>query len=136
MMDDARHAAYSAYLQDLARRLLVGEWGISLSRGECDDGRDRATISLHHAKDEAVVRVHEDFFGRSPEGQRQTLVHELLHVQTARLCRVVTRLAEEIDNPAAAYAAKCHDEEEEIVVDRLARAIAPLLPLPPRMEGA
>ena len=101
------------------------------------DGSDRATVSTHHKKDDAIIELHEDFFGRTPEGQRQTLVHEVLHLQTARLCRAFTQLAKQFpEHGAIAYAAQRHDDEEEIVVDRLARAIAPLMPLPPTVEDA
>jgi hypothetical protein len=46
------------------------------------------------------------------------------------LCRVVTRLGNLIDEPSMEYAKRAHDEEEEIVVQRLARILAPYLPLP------
>jgi hypothetical protein len=35
-----------------------------------------------------------------------------------------------VDDPSMAYVRKAHDEEEEIAVQRLARIIAPYLPLP------
>ncbi len=130
-MNDAEHAAYSAYLRHLAQLLLVGDWEIALMRLSSDDGA-RAQISLHREKDEASVFLHRDFFGFTREQQRRTLVHELLHIQTARICRAMTQLAEQFaDHSTIQYACIRLGEEEEILIDRLARSVAPLLPLPP-----
>ncbi len=130
-MNDAQHAVLSGYIRDLADAMGLRDWSISLGRYISDTGEYRAQITLHRQKDEAEVELSEAWFGRTPEEQRQTVVHELLHIHTARLCRTLTRFTEQVGGELATYLAKEHDEEEEIVIERLARVLAPYLPLPP-----
>jgi len=130
-MNDAQHAALSAYIRDLADVLHLRDWEISLSRTISDTGHYRAEISLHQQKDEAIIELAESWFGRTREQQRRTLVHELLHIHTSRLCRVMTRVSTQIGSELMTYLESTHGEEEEIVIERLARVIAPMMPLPP-----
>jgi hypothetical protein len=128
-MDDATYATELRYLRTLSDLLGLRDWHITLSRASADTD-NRAQVSIHRGKDEADVTLSAAWLSYSPEQRRLTLCHELLHMHTGRLCRVVTRLHNMIDEPALEYARKAHDEEEEIVVQRLARILAPYLPLP------
>jgi hypothetical protein len=127
-VNDARHAAYTAYLRLLAHHLNLTDWVIVLERAH-HLGSSYARIEINHHKKEAGVTLSENFWGWTPEQQRKTLVHELLHLHTARLCRVMTRLHDQHDTDLVRYAEKALDEEEEIVIEQLARVIAPLMPL-------
>jgi hypothetical protein len=128
-MDDATYSTELRYLRHLADLLGLRDWHITLSRASADSG-SRAQVSVHRGKDEADVTLNSHWLSYSPEQRRMTLCHELLHCHTGRLCRVMTRLHSMIDEPAMEFARRAHDEEEEIVVQRLARVIAPYLPLP------
>jgi hypothetical protein len=128
MMDDATFAAESHYLRQLADLLGLRDWHITLSRGPSDHD-SRAQVYVHRNKDELTVQLNEGWSSMAAEQQRLTLTHELLHAHTGRLCRVVTRLTG-LEGPHMEYVRKAHDEEEEIVIQRLARVIAPHLPLP------
>lgn len=132
-MNDAQHAAWLAYIREIANTLLLHDWDITLSRAISESSIYRAEIALHRERDEANIELSDVWFGRTPEQQRQTLVHELLHIHTTRLCRVVTRLHERLGSDVTTYVENAHDEEEEILVDRLARILAPYLPLPPEI---
>jgi hypothetical protein len=128
-MDDATYATELRYLRHLADLLGLRDWHITLSRAH--SAHDVfAAVRVDRQKDEATVHLNDTWHGFTPEQQRQTLVHELLHCHTGRLHRVMTRLADVVDDPSMAYVKRAHDEEEEIVVQRLARIIAPYLPLP------
>jgi hypothetical protein len=128
-MDDATYTNELRYLRQLADLLGLRDWHITLSRAH--SAHDVfAAVRVDRQKDEATVHLNDTWHGFTPEQQRQTLVHELLHCHTTRLHRVVTRLGYLIDGPAMEYVKQAHDEEEEIVVQRLARVIAPYLPLP------
>jgi hypothetical protein len=128
-MDDATYTTELRYLRTLADLVGLRDWHITLSRAVCDSD-SRAQVSVHRGKDEADVTLSAAWRALSPEQRRLTITHELLHCHTGRLCRVVTRLGNLIDEPSMEYAKRAHDEEEEIVVQRLARVIAPYLPLP------
>lgn len=133
-MNDITHTAWTEYIRLLADRLLLRDWHFVVSRTEADAG-NRAQVGIHHKKDEAEVFLSEAWLAYPPEQQRQTLTHELLHAHLGRLCRVMTRLKEQDDREVVRYANTAFDEEEEIVVETLARILAPMLPLP-RGEGS
>jgi hypothetical protein len=132
-MDDITFGYYQTYLAHLAKMLLVGDWTIRLWR-DPSSGSTHATINIDHQKEQGRIALGADFFARTPEERRQTLCHELLHLQTSRVCRAMTQLAEQFpDQDAVQYANQRLDEEEEILVDRLARVLSPTLPLPPEV---
>lgn len=130
-MTDDQHAAYMAYLRAIADLLGLRDWQIVLERGSAEEGA-RARVFIHRTKDEAMVQFSEMWWSFDREQQRQTIVHELLHAHTGRLCRVVTRLSG-LATDHLEYVLDAHDEEEEIVVQRLSRIIAPFMPLPPEI---
>jgi hypothetical protein len=128
-MDDATYTTELRYLRTLADLLGLRDWHITLSRASAEES-SRAQVDLHLTKDEAEVVLSNQWWTFTPEQRRLTITHELLHAHTTRLCRVVTRLTSMMNEPAMEYAGRAHYEEEEIVVQRLARIIAPYLPLP------
>jgi hypothetical protein len=131
-MNDAQHAAYATYTRSLADALCLKDWVFVLRRESSDEGT-RAQIHLSDKKTEAAITLCERWFVRTPEEQRQTLVHELLHAHTARLCRVVTRLKDQVGGETVGYVDAALDEEEEIAIDTLSRILAPFMPLPPEV---
>ena len=131
-MNDATHDAYQAYLRDLANRLRLTDWVVELHRNTAEAGA-WASVNVMGTQDTATVRLAwPEFFGESPEEQREHLVHELVHCVLHRQCDVVEQLAEMwSENAACQFARKAFLREEEIAVEHLARVIAPFLPLPP-----
>jgi hypothetical protein len=132
---DAQHAAYTGYIREMADRLLLRDWVFELRRESVNEGA-RAQVAIARERNEAAITLCDRWFVRTPEERRQTVVHEMLHLHSARLCRVMTRLRDEVEGDGVRYAANAHNEEEEIMVDALARAIAPFLPLPPEVRDA
>jgi hypothetical protein len=127
-MDDATYATELRYLRDLADLLGLRDWHITLSRASAESG-SRAQVDIHRTKDECEIRLSSEWWSYTLEQRRLTIVHELIHAHTTRLCRVVTRMTG-LGPEHLEYVQRAHDEEEEIVVQRLARIIAPYLPLP------
>lgn len=75
-----------------------------------------------------------EFFNHTPEDRREWLTHECLHVHLDRPQRIIDQLAEQWgDNSATQFAKEAHRKEIEICVQRLARILAPHLPLPPEV---
>ncbi|MBA3580731.1 MAG: hypothetical protein H0W42_12200 [Gemmatimonadaceae bacterium] len=132
-MNDAMHAAYGAYLQSLADLLLLRDWEVELKR-EWADADAYAQACTFDTENHIAIRVTEGFLGHPPEERREWLTHELLHAVMARVNRGVARLGECVpDHLAVQLTCNQHEEESEIVVQQLARIIAPFLPLPPEM---
>jgi hypothetical protein len=132
-MNDAQHEALSTYLRSLADRLLLADWEITLRRETADDDCF-AQVKVWSCENQANVRVSDDFWHGPPEDQREWLVHELGHCHLDRPERVMEQLAEQFsDNSASVFAKEAHRKEIEICVQRLARIIAPFMPLPPEV---
>jgi hypothetical protein len=127
-MDDATYLTELRYLRHLADLLGLRDWHITLSRASAEAG-SRAQVDIHRTKDECEVRLSSEWWSFTLEQRRLTIAHELVHCHTTRLCRVVTRMTG-LGPEHLEYVKRAHDEEEEIVVQRLARIIAPYLPLP------
>lgn len=133
-MNDAEHAILSAYLRELADALLLRDWEIALDRAWADPS-SYAQVNVWHCENHATVRVCEGFWGHPAHERREWLTHELLHVHTDRQERIVAQLAEQWDeNSACQFAREAHRKETEICTQRLARIIAPFLPLPPEVR--
>ncbi len=131
-MNDATHAAYGAYLRSLADAMLLRDWHVVLSRTPADDD-SRAQVSRHAGKNQVEISLGKEWLVLSPEQRRQTATHELLHAHTARLCRTMRRYADQAEGDVVRYVKTAFDDEEEILIDTLARVIAPALPLPPEL---
>jgi hypothetical protein len=84
----------------------------------------------------AVIRLSEDYWHGSAEDRREWLVHELIHPALDRPHRIMEQLASQWDeNSACQFAKEAHRKEIEICVQRIARIVAPHLPLPPEVNG-
>jgi hypothetical protein len=128
-VNDAIHASRLAYIRRMGDALLLRDWDLMLSRDRASCN-NHASISLHEAKNQGTISLGQDWESRTPEQQRQTITHELLHCHTARLCRTMTRLAEKDKRDLIEYVDASFDNEEEIVIDALSRVLAPFMPLP------
>lgn len=135
-MTDAQHAAFQTYLGVLAHRLILADWEIELWRDRAADDC-LATVNVMDVENYASISLRwPEFFGKSRGEQREILVHELLHLILDRPQRVIRQLAEQWDeNSACQFAKEAHRKEIEIATQRLARILAPLMPLPPRVKA-
>lgn len=135
-MTDAQHAAYQTYLRQLADLLGLKDWEIVLKR-EPDANEDAAaSITCTYGQKHAFVWVGPAFFSEfDVDYRRRTLIHELIHCHLNPIQEVVGNLAGRIGGDAYDVVRGCHHDAIEYATDGIARAIAPLLPLPPEAEG-
>jgi hypothetical protein len=135
-MNDAQHAFWQRYLRDLADRLGLKDWRIDLERDQPADDRHGASCSAYPGQQRVAIRLSRTFLDTySPAEQRQAALHEVLHPHFER---TDDPLWVAIDNGHGDTALlrlirDLQRNEREYVIDNLATAIAPLLPLP---EGA
>lgn len=117
-----QRAEFEPYLRLLADRLHLKDWSFVL-RDEAPDSADAiAAINCAEGRKYAWCYLSESFLRSSPEDQRHTLIHELLHCHMAGADHVAARM---ITEHFQLYRLHC-----EYAVDGLADALAPLLPLP------
>lgn len=129
---DAEHDRWERYIRSLANLLLLADWEIHLSR-ELSDAW--ASVSIKDVENLATIKLGAEWVQHSPDEQREYLVHELMHVHCDRPQRVMAQLAEQwSENSACQFAKEAHRKETEILVNNLARLLAPMLPLPEGSE--
>ena len=124
-----RFDALEAYVAELQEALGVTVWKITVVR-EASDVEAWADINPHEQAESAELRVSYDFWKQTPEHQREILIHEMLHIVTARLDQTVEAMEEAFGKIAWAIYDPLFEDAAERVVDHLAKVIAPRLPLP------
>ena len=136
-MNDAQHAALQTYVRAIADQLLLRDWEIIVSRDHTDgDDPALADIAVLAVEDYATVRVNVGFFVQTPTRQRETVIHELIHAHTDRVKRVWNQINEQVkDNDLLTFGWELQRRELEILVQKLARILAPTLPLPDLPPG-
>lgn len=77
-MDQAERDSWADYCRDLATRMGLGDWQVWFRLGEPADGA-LASVRLPYGRRVLEITVGGAFLNEDPEGQRDTLVHEILH---------------------------------------------------------
>ena len=134
-MRDEQHAAFSAYLRDLADVMGLRDWEIDLAREDASGPDTGASCSTTYGRKVATIHFGADFFYESPETQRYYCVHELLHCHFRAIVEARDGLEDLLGTPANLVFVDRMRSAEEWAVDAIAGAIAPFLPLPPSGEG-
>ena len=130
-MNDDQHRTVQAYAQDLAGRLLLRDWEVQVFRDPPYSDHAYASAELPDSQDKVIVRLCQEYFGYSPEYQRLWMTHELMHAYLTRVQDVMDQLKDQFpDNTAIIFAKQAHHLAIEVVVQRLARLLAPIMPLP------
>lgn len=125
-MTDPRRQRFAPYLRRLADLLGLKDWHVRIADEAADACAD-ASIEWTYGRKRARVWLGEHFLDDTPEGQRHTLAHELIHCHFGPAWDIaVEGLADAAASPFRRLA--------EYAVDGLADAIAPLLPLPDAPE--
>ena len=124
-----RFDALEAYVAELQEALGITVWKITVVR-EASDVEAWADINPHEQAESAELRVSYDFWKQTPEHQREILIHEMLHIVTARLDQTVESIEEAFGKVIWAIYEPLFEDATERVVDHLAKVIAPSVPLP------
>lgn len=117
------------WIADALITLELQGWEITVSR-EAADITAHADIEVHDQRRTADLRIARDFFAQSPERQRLILAHELSHVISSRLDRVIENLEEPLGKIGYALLEPNFIDATERMVEHFARLIARELPLP------
>jgi hypothetical protein len=128
-MNDEQHAFWLGYIRQLADLMQLKDWDIDLSRGEPQSNTADAEICTYYGQRGAAISLPVKFFAQSPERQRYFIAHELMHCHSEDLSECI-RLYINHNGHMDDLIAQVYRREEEVLVDNLARVIAPFLPLP------
>ena len=123
------YALIESYLADALVALELQDWEITVSR-EAADITSHADIEVHDQRRTADLRIARDFFTQSPERQRLILAHELAHIISARLDRIIENLEEPLGKIGYALLEPNFIDATERMVEHFARLIARELPIP------
>ena len=123
------YALIESYLADALVTLELQDWEITVSR-EAADITSHADIEVHDQRRTADLRIARDFFTQSSERQRLILAHELAHIISARLDRVIENLEEPLGKIGYALLEPNFIDATERMVEHFARLIARELPIP------
>lgn len=117
------------YVRWVANEIELRDWTVELDRDACDDDRAGHAVCIDGQR-HVTVAVNANFRGYSPEEQRETIVHELLHAQHAVCWRMVqTDLAEPMGKIAYYVFCDSYRRAMEYTVDALSKALAKHMPL-------
>lgn len=123
------------YLRRMADALELRDWTVRLMPGDPDDARHIACAQVVYGTRELKLWFRYDFYHETPEAQRKTVVHELLHAH-------LNKILEAVENGHAALGDTAYGILLAGVMDRLEEAgyaiteiLAPGLPQPPTQPG-
>ncbi len=133
-MTEYQRASLQVYICDLAARLRLADWRIRLAEEPPEDKDVDAEVWQAFKKRSTFIRVRAGWMDLSPDSQRDAIVHELLHLHLAEMNAVLDKLGGLLGQPAWDIVSEQYLVAEEVAVDTLAGAIAPMLPLwePPK----
>lgn len=123
-----RMRRYVAVLQPLLR--LQG-WDITVPDEPPEEDDAWAVCERSKHGWDARVFIADRLLAASPDQQRKTLVHELLHLYTHDWHVAHLDALTGLEQTSRNWARERHDHEHERCVDAIARVLAPFLPLPP-----
>lgn len=121
------------YVQQLAGLLNLGQWRITISPQAPDDDA-LASCRVTSGQQLAAIRISPALIKADPEEQRDTILHELLHVHLWPLGEAVEHAFPALGTAAAGVLEAAHDLAAERATDAIAVAIAPFFPLPPNRK--
>lgn len=117
------------YTRKIAVSMGLGGWVIEECADPASEGclaEIEPTYGQHHAK----LSLCGNWNDLPAEEQRNTIVHELIHVALAPLSQLSYDIVEALDEGSSKTARAALNLAEEYVVDALAEAWAPYMPLP------
>lgn len=136
-MERKRFLYFGRYMRRIADKLGLRDWYFEVQRLPLAyDSANSAEVRPTYGQKHAVVKLCWDFNSETPERQRMVLVHELIHCHLHGIVQpgYYDEAAWKILGSSAADVLRDQMHlANEFATDALARAIAPLMPLP-KME--
>jgi hypothetical protein len=134
VLSEAQRSYLEAWLRETGDNLGLRDWTITATAYIAHDN-GMASSFIRNRSDTTEIAVARDFAAQSPDAQRATLVHELLHPHFHRITQLAVELIEnELGKRTEAVIDTALTFQEELAIERLAKAIAPFYPpvnLPP-----
>jgi hypothetical protein len=126
-------ATLDSYVADVARHLQLSDWHLEVVIG--DPGDDAcAKVDAPYGQRRATITLGELFQTQSPTDQRDTIVHELLHLVLMPSWQYIDELLDaELGVRAARIAWLGYTQHVEYSIDQLASVIASTIALPPAL---
>lgn len=119
-MESLAKAKAKKWLKLAQKKLGLAHWDIEVKYKATLDARAEARAT--DTSNTAVITLGGHFFDDDEATQKWTIVHELLHLHTARLCESIQAALHE--QPALAAQV---DLQEEAMVDAIAKHVALLI---------
>lgn len=117
------------YIRWAANELELRDWTITLDRAPCASNLMGHVHCTNGARD-LQIAVNADFKDYTPEEQRETIVHELVHVHWDPCWKMVqSDLGDALGKPVYYVFCDSYRRAMEYGVDGLAKAIAKHLPV-------
>ena len=135
-MDDAQHAAYSAYVRQLADLMELRDWRFDTEITVPRNPNWAASCGITYGRRHACITIAPDTLTKPPESIRQTIVHELVHCHTTPIRDQLDNVEEHLGKSAYTTIHNATTDVLELATEALANAIAPFLPLPPDADEA
>ena len=119
-----------AYVRDIADKLELRDWTTMVSR-EFDLPKDAAaSMRVTYGRKFVTIWLGKHFFDNSPEYQRHTICHELIHVHFYGWRWAFNNLKFTVNRDVFTVVEHGICDIEELATDALADAIAKHMPLP------
>lgn len=128
-MTDDQYAFWTAYVRAIADQLGLRDWNVIINR-DIPETDFRACAHPARGRRSGGITLAQLFFNGSPEEQRQTIIHELLHMHTDDVDTAVFHVKEQLGSDVLHVLFTTVRDRIEFVVDNVATAIAPFYPLP------
>lgn len=133
-MDDATRGQWQAYARQLADRMGLRDYLVTISATIADDGTSGASCQCTYGRRSIRIWLSHYFFGLTPEQQRWTVVHELCHAIMRPVADLTHKNFENETKERHVLFYTLHKEAEEQAVDHFALVIAESMPLPGEAE--
>jgi len=117
------------YTRKIAVAMGLGGWVIEETADPASEGC-LAEIEPTYGQRHAKLSLCKEWDELPKEEQRNTIVHELVHVALASLTQLSYDIVESLDEGAVKASRAALNLAEEYVVDAIAEAWAPYMPLP------
>lgn len=125
-----RVAHYRDWMAQVYRMLGLDHWELSVKYAPASPDAE-AELWRQPGQYQAKLRLSDEWYEDTLEGQRLSLIHEYLHAHMRAYWETCLTVEELVGVAAWHMFGKAIENAEEMVVDGLARALAPLFPLPP-----
>jgi len=123
VFSDKQFAQVEAYVHDIQRLVGLGNWKLHVTNHAPDKQDAYAQSDIGEVGMDCYLSFAQDFLELDPTQQRETILHEMMHMW-------LQHLFGDYELSLSHDAAVLLRRQAERVVDGLACAMAPLLPLP------